>query len=202
MRDTGRTAIVLIGFQNDYFAKDGALAPVLEPKGVARTVLRNTLALLDQCRPTNITMVSTPILFTPTYGELIEPVGILKAIIEAGAFRQGSAGADTVAEIRAFGDRILEVPGKRGLNAFSNTDLHAVLAQEGCSDIVLAGVVTSLCIDSTARFAFEQGYRVTVLSDCTGGRSAIEQTFYCEKIFPLYAQVATSKELAKSLGVA
>lgn len=200
MSDVSRTALILIGFQNDYFGEDGVLASVLESKSIAQQTLRNTLDLLNQCRSTRLVIVSTPILFTPAYTELAESTGILKAIKEAGAFRRGTPGADTVAEIKAFGSRILEIPGKRGLNAFSNTDLHAFLAQEGCSAVVLAGVVTSLCIDSTARSAYEHGYRVTILSDCTAGRSGVEQRFYCEKIFPLYAQVATREEFVKSLG--
>lgn len=202
MPDINRTALVLIGFQNDYFQTDGALAQVLEPKNIGQTVLHNTLRLIERCRSTNLTIVSTPILFTPDYSELSEPVGILKAIKEAGAFRRGAKGAETVTEIRAWGNRILEVPGKRGLNAFSNTNLHAFLAQEGCSDVALAGVVASLCIDSTGRSAFEYGYRVTMLSDCIAGRSAFEHEFYCEKIFPLYAQVTTSQDFLESIGAA
>jgi nicotinamidase-related amidase len=200
--DTNRTALILIGFQNDYFHKAGVLAKALEPKGTTQAVLRNTLDLLDRCRSTNLTIVSTPIIFTPTYEELVEPIGILKAIKDVEAFKRGSPGAETVPEIKAFGSRIPEIPGRRGLNAFSNTDLHAFLAQEGCSDVVLAGVVTSLCIDSTGRAALERGYRVTILSDCTAGRTEFEQKFYCENIFPLYAQVKTRKELIESIGFA
>ena len=55
--------------------------------------------------------------------------------------------------------------------------------------VALAGVVTSICIDSTGRAAHERGYQVSVLSDCTAGRTAFEQEFYCDKVFPIYADV-------------
>ena len=64
---------------------------------------------------------------------------------------------------------------------------------------VLAGAVTSICIDSTGRSAHERGYGVTVLSDCTCGRTNFEQDFYIEQILPLYAQISTSEELLAEL---
>ena len=52
---------------------------------------------------------------------------------------------------------------------------------------------SSVCIDSTARSAFELGYHVTILSDCTAGRTTFEQDYYCENIFPIYANVIDHK---------
>jgi len=65
------------------------------------------------------------------------------------------------------------------------------------SEIVLAGTVTSICIDSTARSAVDLGFDVTILSDCTSSRTPFEQTFYCEEVFPLYARVISSNIFTK-----
>ena len=94
-----------------------------------------------------------------------------------------------------FDDRIKTLPGKRGLNAFSNTELETTWRKRGVEHLVLSGAVTSVCIDSTVRSAVDRGFRVSVVSDCTAGRSNIEQYFYCDTIFPLYAQVVTSDDL-------
>ena len=101
-------------------------------------------------------------------------------------FREGTVGADAVPEVAALGDRITVVPGKVGFNAFTATGLEDVLRDRGIRDVVIAGVLTSLCIDSTGRAAYERGYRVTVLVDCAAGRTPIEHDFYCANIFPLY----------------
>ena len=159
--DPAKTAVILIGYQNDYFSPDGALYPVVQ--AAIPRVLDYTLATVDRLRDTPVTLISTPILFTPDYRELIDPIGILKIIRDRQAFRAGTPGGETIPEIRAYGDRILEVPGKRGLNAFSNTYLHELLTQRQITNVVLMGVVTSLCIESTGREAFEQGYHVTVI---------------------------------------
>ncbi len=191
------TALILIGYQNDYFAKDGVLRSVIESN--ANRVLSNTLDTLRRLQNTQTAMISTPILFTDDYHELTEPVGILAAIKDAGAFKKGSTGGQTIAELRPFADRIIEVPGKRGLNAFAETNLEDVLHQHGVEDVVLAGVVTSICIDSTGRAAHERGFRVHVLSDVTAGRTDMEQQFYCHDIFPLYANVLNHKALISEL---
>lgn len=45
--DVTNTAVVLIGFQNDYFASNGALKKCLEPESAANLVLNNTLRLIE-----------------------------------------------------------------------------------------------------------------------------------------------------------
>lgn len=188
------TALILIGFQNDYFRSDGILRSAIEDGRTVDDVLARTTALMERLAGSPVTMIATPILFTPNYEELVEPTGILKVVRDSGAFRTGTAGGQAVEEFASFGDRLLEVPGKRGLNAFSNTDLDRVLSDRGIRDIVLAGAITSVCIDSTGRAATERGYRVTVLSDCTVGRTAFEQDFFCREILPLYADVCTADD--------
>ena len=93
----------------------------------------------------------------------------------------------------------MEVPGKRGLNSFSNTELNKVLLQHNIRDVVIAGAITSICVDTTGRSAQALGYRVSILSDCCAGRTTFEQEFYCESIFPLYAEVFNSKALLGKL---
>ena len=184
-----KTALILIGFQNDYFANDGILHSVIEESSRATGSLANTLSLLEHGGSRFGLVVSTPIHFTEDYSELEDPVGILATIRDVGAFKAGTRGAAVIDELAPYADLIREVPGKRGLNAFSNTDLDALLRAHDIEQIVLAGTVTSICIDSTGRSAAERGYKVVVLGDCTSGRTPFEQDFYCEHVFPLYANV-------------
>ena len=193
------TALILIGFQNDYFGQDGILTTVVEESAKTNDVLTNTLALVGELTKTDALIIDTPIIFSEDYGEMDNPVGLLKAIKELGAFRSGSSGSETLPSIDAYGDRITTVPGKDGFNAFSNTKLADTLQDRGIRNLVLAGAVTSICIDSTGRSAHERGFSVTVLDDCTCGRTNFEQDFYCEQILPLYAQVCSAQDLLGQL---
>lgn len=195
------TALLLIGFQNDYFSPEGILHGVIEASAKAVKTVENTTKLVEQLIKTPVSIISTPIFFTTDYTELVEPVGILKTIKEVGAFKKGTTGSETIEELRPFQDNILEIPGKRGFNAFINTNLDDVLKQKGITHLVIAGAVTSICIDSTGRSAHEKGYRVSVLSDCTSARTTFEQSFYLEDVFPLYAETLTADKLLDALNV-
>ena len=193
--DLSRTALILIGYQNDYFAEDGILRGVIEESDRTHGILNKTIALVESLRETPITMVETPIIFTSDYSELVNPVGILKTIVDVQAFKSGSTGAETVPEFKPYAERILTVPGKRGLNAFSNTELDRVLQERGIEHVILCGAVTSICIDSTGRAAHERNYKVSIIADGTASRTPFEQSFYCESVFPLYAEVCTFNDL-------
>ena len=93
------SALILIGYQNDYFATDGILHDVIEESSRATGVLANTVELLTRASSSEMLIVSTPIIFTPEYDELVEPVGILKMIKEVGAFNSGTKGSDTIPEL-------------------------------------------------------------------------------------------------------
>jgi nicotinamidase-related amidase len=197
--DPRRTALILVGYQNDYFAKDGILRGVVEdPHGVDR-VLDNTLAFVRALAATDATIISTPIILASDYRAMASPVGILNTMKEVGAFKEGSTGADNIPELAEFGDRIQYVSGKVGFNAFSNTALGDVLRAQGIENVLVCGMVTSLCIDSTGRAAYERGYNVTVLSDCSSARTDIEHQFFCENVFPLYGRAATGSEVLDEL---
>lgn len=193
--------IVLIGYQNDYFAADGILKDVLKGDPSPSQVMENTLNFLAPMMATQASIFITPIVFTKDYSEITTASGILKVIREYKAFQNGQKGAQLSPEIQALGDRVTIVEGKRGLNAFYETPLRQMIEQQNIDHIIFAGAVTSVCIDSSARYAYEQGLKVTILSDCTSGRTTTEQQFYCETIFPIYAQVKTSKELLAELGI-
>ena len=195
MYDLSKTALILIGFQNDYFSPQGILHQVIEESSRVTGVVNNTLNLLAKRANDFALVVNTPIHFTQDYSELKNPIGILKVISDVGAFKANSYGAQVIDELAPYNNVIREVPGKRGLNAFTNTNLAELLADNDVTNIILAGTVTSICIDSTGRSGIELGFNVTVLSDCTSSRTPFEQDFYCNDVFPLYATVCSSNEL-------
>jgi nicotinamidase-related amidase len=191
------TALLLIGFQHDYFDPSGILHGVVEESHRVSGTLANTIQMIETFKDSSMVMINTPIVFSELYEELENPIGILKTIRDVRAFRSGTPGAETIPEIKAYGDRIIELPGKRSFNAFSNTELHSTLQSHGVRRILFAGCVTSICVHASALHAFDLGYDVTMLSDCTSARTPIEQDFFCSDVFPLFSHVMTLEELMK-----
>ncbi len=194
-----QTALLLIGFQRDYFDPDGTLNPVIQESNRVSGTLENTLAVIESLEDSAVSIISTPIVFSETYAELDDPVGILKTIKEVEAFRRGTRGAETIDAINDFGKRIQEIPGKRGFDAFSNTDLGEVLRKNDIRTVAIAGAVTSICVNATALRALDEGFDVIILSDCTSSRTPTEQEFFCDNVFPLFANVIGHEQFVESL---
>jgi nicotinamidase-related amidase len=78
--------------------------------------------------------------------------------------------------IGQIADPVAALPGepviaKNYPSSFEKTDLDARLKQLGVTDIILAGFMTHMCVNSTARAGFNNGYRPTVVASCTATRS-------------------------------
>lgn len=83
---------------------------------------------------------------------------------------------DVTAPIGAIADKVTPLPGESVIvkthpNAFVNTDLQAQLAAHGVQHLILAGFMTHMCINSTARGAFNLGLAPTVVASTTATRS-------------------------------
>jgi len=82
---------------------------------------------------------------------------------------------DIRAEIGAIADKVAPAEGepvvvKNYPNSFLNTDLDARLKALGVKNVVVAGFMTHMCINSTGRGAFNLGYAVTVPANATATR--------------------------------
>jgi len=58
-----------------------------------------------------------------------------------------------------------------GASGFANTDLDFRLKQKGITHVIVVGLLANTCIETTARFAMELGYHVTLVRDATAAFS-------------------------------
>ena len=63
------------------------------------------------------------------------------------------------------GEPVIDKPGK---GAFHATDLHAILQHRDVKQLVVTGVTTEVCVNTTVREANDRGYDCLVLEDCCG----------------------------------
>ena len=79
---------------------------------------------------------------------------------------RGEPGHDIVPELYPVaGEPVIDKPGK---GAFFATDLHAILQNNAITQLVVTGVTTEVCVNTTVREANDRGYDCLVLADCTG----------------------------------
>jgi len=193
------TAIVLIEYQNDFTSEGGTLHDAVKGVMQKTNMLQNTRETVEQARRLGATIVHAPITFTENYRELTsEPYGILKGVVDTKSFRQGSWGAQIVDDLAPGADDIV-VEGKRGLDAFASTNLDFILRSRGITTIALGGFLTNCCVESTMRTAYEKGYNVITLTDCTATVSDEEQRFSIEKNYPMFSRPVEHGEFLDEL---
>ncbi|MBW5262885.1 isochorismatase family protein, partial [Streptomyces poriferorum] len=89
---------------------------------------------------------------------------------------------------------------KQQWGAFYGTDLDLRLRRGGVTQVVVAGIATSIGVESTARSAHEHGYHVTVATDAVTDMSAEAHDNSVERIFPRLGETDTTDAIVKLLG--
>ncbi len=197
--DPKKTALVLIEFQNDFTSEGGTLHGAVSGVMAKTNMLANTVETVAKARAAGASIIWVPITFAEGYGEMrAEPYGILKGVKDSKSFVKGSWGAAIVDVLTPKPEDVV-IEGKRGLGTFESTNLEWVLRQRGITDVVLGGFLTNCCVESTMRTAYEKGYNVVTLTDCTAALSQEEQDFACAKNFPMFSRPLTHTEFLGEL---
>jgi nicotinamidase-related amidase len=105
--------------------------------------------------------------------------------------------ADLVDELDAQpGDHLIT---KLRWGAFHDTSLDAHLRDLGVTQVVLAGIATSIGVESTARSAHEHGYHVVLATDAMTDLDPDAHQNSVERIFPKLGETATTTEILEVL---
>jgi nicotinamidase-related amidase len=88
---------------------------------------------------------------------------------------------------------------KRTWGAFTNTGLEPYLRQAGVTQVVISGVATSAGVESTARFAHELGFNVTLAVDAMTDMNADAHHNSITRIFPRLGETGTTQAIIDHL---
>ncbi len=177
--DSKKACLLVIDLQN-YF------------KQIVQPVLKNILKVIQFCRQKNI-----PIVFTQH--------GHTHPSTDGGTLGEWwgeliMAGTDDwkfLPEI-ILEERDILLPKKR-YSAFFETDLDEKLRSRGIKDVIISGVMTNLCCETTARDAFMRDYRVFVLIDGTATRKSDLHLASLKNLGFGFAYLLTCEELIERL---
>jgi len=88
---------------------------------------------------------------------------------------------------------------KRTWGAFTGTGLEEHLKKQGVTQVVIAGVATSIGVESTARQAHECGFNVTLAVDAMTDMNPDAHTNSIMRIFPRLGEIGVTKEILDRL---
>lgn len=129
---------------------------------IAKPILDNTLATVQLCRRASI-----PVFFTRHCHKSPADYGMLGEWWNGDLVYDGTADAELLPEIKGLVAGADEVIEKNTYSAFGNTRLQERLVGMGVEEVIVCGVMTNLCCETTARDAFVRGFRVFFSTDAT-----------------------------------
>ena len=168
--DPAHTAILVIDMQNDFCAENGYIhvtqnADMSGNKPLAKRIGR----LVEKARTAGVMVVWIKAI----YDHDLLPAPMLSKMLAKGSGAVCCASNSWGADFYEIGPTVDEmVVEKRCYSAFHNTQLDDILRRRGIRSIVMTGVATNVCVESTLREAFFHGYYVVMPPDCVGSANA------------------------------
>lgn len=166
--DPASTALVVIDVQNDFTLPQGICGQVGDDISPVAPMIARLKALIESARSAGVlivfvrTIYDEPVL-SPTLAEQYLRRGYPNSICLTGTrgaeFHDGIAPRDVPNEILIT---------KHRYSAFWGSPIDLVLRTNAIRTVVLTGVATEVCVESTARDAFFKDYQVVVPEDCVG----------------------------------
>lgn len=167
-----RCALLIIDMQRDFLEPGGFGAVLGNDVSMLRRAIEPTRRVLSAARLTGMTVIHTREGHRPDLTDLpaaklvrgrldtrIGGPGPMGRILV-----RGEPGHDIVPELAPIaGEPVIDKPGK---GAFYATDLETILRSRGIAQLIVCGVTTEVCVNTTVREANDRGFDCLVLEDC------------------------------------
>jgi ureidoacrylate peracid hydrolase len=193
--DPRYAALVVVDVQNDFVSPNGSAAKRGEDVTAAVAMVPNLLKLIDEARKVGLTIVY----IRTTHSEWTDtPSWIYRSSQKSGlnTCREGTWGAELYEGISPSTKERVVV--KHRYSAFINTDLNTVLKARGIQSVLVCGVATNVCVETTARDAYMYDYYVTMIDDCSAAYEPKLHLGTLENMRRHFGLVASSDEIAET----
>lgn len=193
--DPRLSCLLVVDVQNDFVSPKGSAAQRGDDVSSAVAIVPNLVRLIEEARRVSLTVVYVK----TTHSEWTDtPSWIYRSSQKSGlnTCREGTWGAE-------FYEGISPLPSERVVikhrySAFINTDLNTVLKAKGIESVLVTGVATNVCVETTARDAYMYDYYVTMVEDCAAAYEPKLHENTLENIRRHFGLVASSQEIMKT----
>jgi ureidoacrylate peracid hydrolase len=191
--DPEHCALLVIDVQNDFAANGGffdKMGADLSPIQTQRVPA--LLRLIEEARQARVLMVFVQAIYDPIYLSAPMRERNLRLKMEIPRCLTGSWGAAFYEVAPEPGEPVVT---KHRYSAMVNSDLPMLLSRHGIRSLLLTGIATDTCVESTGRDAYFADYYVTVVADCCGAASEQDHLGALKRFTRDYGQVVTSSEV-------
>ncbi len=182
------TAVIMVDPYNDFISEGGKIWSRVQPVAEDVNLVPNLRKLLDGARAKGVHVVYAPHRRwrEGDFETWKFPHPVHQAVARSQVFADGTWGGEFHPDLAPrAGDGVAE---EHWLSSgFANTDLDYKLRKRGVDHVIVVGLATNTCVESTGRYAVEMGYHTTFLKDAVATFSHEEQNAAIELDYPRIA---------------
>jgi ureidoacrylate peracid hydrolase len=190
-------ALIVIDMQNGFCVAEGFMNQIGLGYEASASVIEPIGRLLEAARAATIPIVFTRYCLNADYSDAGLLLEVFPQIEGTGGMVRATWDADVVAALAPRpGEIVLD---KTRYSAFCETDLEEQLRALGVDTVIVCGVTTNICVESTVRDAFMRDIRCVVPSDATAAVTPALHEGALEDFRYGFGQVVTVDEIAGAL---
>ena len=166
--DPSRAALLVIDVQNDFCSPEGYWGKVKNDGSAVAEMMPRLHKLIAAARAAGTLVIFVQAIYDDHYLSNPWRERNVRRKLEVGRCLTGTWGADFFEVNPIEGDLVVI---KHRYSAFIGTELDIILNSRGIETVVLAGVATNICVESTARDGFMLDYYVVAVGDCAAAKT-------------------------------
>jgi ureidoacrylate peracid hydrolase len=197
--DPRHAAILIVDVQNDFCADGGAMHREGRDVSLAQQMVPRLARLIDAARAADVRRVWIRNVYNTAPNWYLSEVWLEQAERRRnGAYVrypvcEANAWNGDFYQVRPLPDEVIVTKHRYG--AFESTDLDLVLRSNGIRTVIMTGVATNVCVETTARQAFLRDYYVVFTSDCTATYSQAQHDAALFNIDQFFGHVVSAEEI-------
>ena len=163
MKENRRPLLLLIDLQRAFCDFDGSMAAQGRPIDAMREAARNCQTLADLAHDCGIPVAWTRMMFKADYSDGGMVTRLRPGLVKAGALRFGTPDVELCSLVSAGPSDILI--DKPRYSSVLDTDLESYLRRSHIGRVIVGGVTTSMCVETTVRDLFQRDFETAVIED-------------------------------------
>jgi nicotinamidase-related amidase len=193
------TALLVIDMQNAFLRPEHDLG-LGEELALFSAAIPGCVRLVRAAREAGVPVIFARFAFLPGGGDRQLVRGIRRGEPHADILAAGTAGAEIIEELTPRPDEA--VIDKSRPSVFGGTRLEPLLSAQGIRSLVICGVTTNVCVESTARDAAHRDFDTFVVEDAVGEAEKSRHWHSLYTIDFTFGTVTDVREVERSWGLA
>ena len=190
----GRTALIVVDMQNAFCTDDGSIAKIGLDISMLKAAIEPCRRLIDAARTSGVPVIYTRYIFRSDYAD----GGVLvKYLLPAlGESDHLAAGTNDIEVVDALSPRSSDyVVDKNRPSGFYATGLEPILNGLDIDSLVVCGVTTNCCVETTVRDASQRDYKTFIVTDATGELEQDRHDFAINTMAFLFAEAVSVEDV-------